>query len=264
MYNSCCPTDAQGHRTIVGCGGVALAQILYYWSCNVHPQGSVTYSQPGFPTFHINFANQTYNWLAMPHSQASAENAKLLYHSAVAIYSTFGVIGTSSTTEEVPWALISKFGFNADLKERKHYSNDNWVNLLKANIDNRRPIFYRGVNNDSIGHAWVVDGYNSNNKFHCNFGWLGFNDGWFTLSDVTVEGNTFNTEQKAVVSIYTDYYTFVPIQNTTISSNTYTGHSIRVINCTIQNNANVVFDADCMTEIHGPFTVPVGATLQVK
>ncbi|MCL2291118.1 MAG: C10 family peptidase [Bacteroidetes bacterium] len=264
-YNSYCPTVPQG-KTIVGCGGVALAQILNYWKCSVHPQGSVSYLHSSLGTISLNFSQQSYNWLNMVARYANLENAKLLFHSAVAAKSQFGISSTSSFMSDVDSALSANFGFSNVISRDRNYNNyDEWANFLKAEINNRRPVYYMGTaENGANGHSWVVDGY-ANNFFHCNWGWRGSHDGWFSLSNLTaVSGYNLNYWHAAIMNIYPTYYTGITLQNTSLTSNTYTGYTIRVANCTIQNNANVILKANCTTEIFGPFTVPVGARLEIS
>lgn len=264
-YNHYCPTDAQGRKTIVGCVGVALAQILNYWKCRVYPQGPpVDYTPSGLPRIYIDIAIQTYNWFNMLPNQANIDNAKLLYHSAAVVESEFAWNLTNSSDTRVPDKLNSNFGFSAANWDLKDYYNGNWINLLKTNINNCRPIFYAAIDPARGGHAWVVDGYNSSNHFHCNWGWGGSSDGWFNLSNLT--GNVaFTTDQAAITNIYPTYYSGIStFQNMTFNSNTYTGHTVKVLNCTVQNNANVIFEVGCTTEIVGPFVVPLGATLEIR
>lgn len=263
-YNYYCP-ELQGQKTLVGCGGVALAQVLNYWSCRVHPQGIINYTPPGLSLININLANQSYSWDNMAYNQANTSNALFLYHCAAAIESEFGVNGTTSYPAKIPNKLNQNFGFGASsLNHKNSYSDQNWIALLKTNIDNRRPIIYTGQKtNNGGGHGWVVDGYDSNNLFHCNWGWRGSSDGWFNLTNLT--GNVAYTEkQNAIVNIYPTYYPGTTLQNITLTSNTYTGITITVDNCSVQNNANVILKANCSTEIFGPFTVPLGATLEIK
>jgi hypothetical protein len=188
-------------------------------------------------------------------------------HCAVAIESEFGVDGTTSHPYKIPNKLSQHFGFTSTHYYKNTYSGD-WISLLKTNIDERKPAFYAGKRTENngkvVGHGWVVDGYNSSNYFHCNFGWAGSGDGWYLLSNITPNGKNYNENQEAIVNIYPTYYTNTLLKNMIINSNTYTGHSITVDNCTIQNNAKVILKAECGTEIFGHFTVPVGATLEIK
>ena len=263
-YNYYCPTDAQGRKTIVGCNGVALAQILNYWKCRVHPQGTATCNNPNGGTITIDIANQVYNWNNMFYYQANTENAKLLFHCAVAMKSTFGASNTSASPSYAVTTLKNNFGFASATSHGKDSYSGDWVSLLKFNIDKRRPILYAGWNSSGgDGHTWVIDGYNSSNYFHCNFGWNGKNDSWYVLSNVTSYPYNFSYYQLAVVDIYPTYYTegMLTSQNTTISSNTYQEHTIIIENCNIQNNAKVNFKAEHTIEIHESFEAPLGSEL---
>ena len=52
----------------------------------------------------------------------------------------------------------------------------------------------------NVGHAWVVDGYDTNNAFHCNWGWGGtYNDTWYYLTDLTPGSHNYNTDQHAII-----------------------------------------------------------------
>jgi hypothetical protein len=259
-YNYYCPViPNDGRKALVGCGGVALAQILNFWNCRVHPQNTVNYTPYGLSPISINFANQIYNWLGMLPNQANTSNALLLYHCAAALNSQFGANNTSSYPSSASNALITYFGFTSTHYSKNLYSGD-WVSLLKNNIDNRKPVFYAGYNS-SGGHGWVVDGYSENDYFHCNFGWGGNYDGWYILSNLT--GNvSYANSQEAIVNITPTYYTHTTLQNMSIPSNTYTGHTVTVNNANVQNNASVILKANCKIEIYGPFTIPLGATFQ--
>ena len=54
------------------------------------------------------------------------------------------------------------------------------------------------------------------------------------------------------------------VSGTISADTTYSGCKIEVVNTTIQNNANVIFDAEQYTSIYGNFEVKNGSTLEVK
>lgn len=181
-YQQFCPNMPNSSiKCSVGCGGVALGQILKYWNCRVFQDGSRSYTSPTInQTLSVNYFEQNYDWQNMALSSPDAKNALLLYHSAVALSSDFCHDGTStsSTTHQARNALVNYFGFHADFPVFKNnFTNSTWSNMLKSQIDSYRPVYYRGEGSDG-GHAWVIDGYNtSNDKFHCNWGWSGnYND----------------------------------------------------------------------------------------
>ena len=76
-----------------------------------------------------------------------------------------------------------------------------WIELLKTELDNNRPILYRGHSNSSGGHAFVCDGYDSNDKFHFNWGWSGSANGFFSLTALTPSSHNFSEFQAAIIGI---------------------------------------------------------------
>ena len=76
--------------------------------------------------------------------------------------------------------------------------------ILKDQLENGKPILYSGFSDEygNGGHAWNIDGY-QNNNMHCNWGWGGWNNGYFNL--VTMNG--FDTWQNALLNIIPDNLT---------------------------------------------------------
>ena len=204
-YQQYCPTKPNSSiKCFVGCGGVALGQILKYWNCRVFPDGSNTYiSKTINQTLSVNYYDQNYNW-NMSNNSPDDDNALLLYHSAVALSSDFcsDETYTSSSTDNASYAFVNYFGFHADSPKYKDaYSDNTWINMLKTQIDLSYPIYYRGEGVDG-GHAWVIDGYKNDNTFHCNWGWGGSSNSWYSLSALNAGGYQFNDHQAAILNIY--------------------------------------------------------------
>ena len=207
-YQEQCPIDPLTQQTSkVGCGGVALGQILHYWGCKVFPDGYVSYLPPNFQNnISIYFYNQTYNWSAMDVDSPDNENKKLLYHCAVSLESKFGFNGTSHEINGVPFSFWNYWGFNSETVKYKNDYISTWTSLLRNEIDNGRPIYYGGTDvtvSPNKAHVWVVDGYRtSDNTYHCNWGWGGNYNEWFTLTDLTPDTWNLNSSQLAVMGIY--------------------------------------------------------------
>lgn len=208
-YNQLCPFVPNTNiRTLVGCGGVALAQILFYWQCRVFPDNSISYTPAGFPNpISLNFYGQNYNWSGMSKTAPDNYNALLLYHSAVSMRSDFSSSSTTSYIHNARNAFVSYFGFNAtNVQNKSSFSNDTWINMLKTEINAERPIYYAGYNMTTqpyYGHAWVIDGYNTSNQFHCNWGWNGqYINVWYLLSALNPGTYNFNDGQCAILNIY--------------------------------------------------------------
>lgn len=207
-FNQFCPIDpTTGSKSLVGCSGVALAQILRYWECRVFPDNSISYTPLNFTNpISVNFYDFDYNWQEMSNTIGDEYNSLLLYHCAVAIQADFSSKQTSASRELVKSALRSYFGFHADNIKYKYLNEPTWINSLKTEINSGRPIFYSGSNYNPIkvypSHAWVIDGYNSSNQFHCNWGWGGEYNSWYTLTDLSPGSLTYNDGQCAIMNIY--------------------------------------------------------------
>ena len=65
---------------------------------------------------------------------------------------------------------------------RDFYSADEWEKFLINELNAGRPVVYRGVTDNNLGHIFVCDGYDSNHYFSINWGWSGYCNGYFLLS----------------------------------------------------------------------------------
>jgi hypothetical protein len=85
--------------------------------------------------------------------------------------------------------------------EKTGYTQTAWENLLKAELDADRPIEYAGYDNSGGGHAWVCDGYQGTNYFHMNWGWGGYGNGYFYLTNLNPPGYTFTWGHNVLTQI---------------------------------------------------------------
>ena len=200
LYNNLCPSNpSTGELTVTGCAATAMAQIMKYWGYPSQGIGSHSYTPASSLNLGVQFANfgaTTYQWNDMPIQLSNSSTttqinavATLMYHCGVSIDMKYNIGsngGSSAYAEDIPNALITYFNYKttANIKYKDNYSNVNdWINLLKTELDASRPIEYNG-RGDGGGHAFVCDGYDSNNNFHFNWGWSGRNDGFYALTNL--------------------------------------------------------------------------------
>lgn len=190
-YNQYSPIDSDSPtgydgRTPNGCVAVAMASIIYYYRYPVHGFGSHTNYYSNYDSYYVNFAQQTYNYEAMEDQLSFYNNevAKLIFHCATAVDMMYGPDGSGAYSESVPGALKQYFGYdnNCSFKRKSSYSESGWRQLLKQELDLFHPLYYSGRSDEGGGHAFVCDGYNSDNLFHFNFGWGGSSNGYYALS----------------------------------------------------------------------------------
>lgn len=223
--NDLCPYDldagaSNGYHCVSGCPATAMAQIMKYWNYPANGSGFHSYNHPTYGTLSANFASTAYNWSAMPNNVSSTNNAvaTLMYHCGVAVEMGYGptssgsyvIIAASPSPEQCSeYAYKTYFGYNPSTLKgliRANYSDYNWIQLLKTDLDLGRPIQYAGFG--AGGHTFVCDGYDINNYFHMNWGWGGYMDGFFLIdalnpgSGGTGSGaGTYNNDQQAVLGI---------------------------------------------------------------
>ncbi|MCI5081909.1 MAG: thiol protease/hemagglutinin PrtT [Saprospiraceae bacterium] len=212
-YNALCPQDPNtGQRAVVGCVATAMAQIMRYHAHPAQGTGFHSYNHPTFGTVSANFGGTSYNWGAMPNaiSNYNEQVARLSFHCGVSIEMGYGVdVSGVSSLSPVSDALKQYFSYSSTTQfvDRENYSDAAWLQLMKTELDNSRPIEYGGIGQGG-GHAWVCDGYDNSNFFHMNWGWGGYQDGYFTLNALnpstggTGAGDSgFNYYQQAVIGI---------------------------------------------------------------
>ncbi len=201
-YNDLCPSN-----TPVGCVATAMAQIMRYWSYPTVGQGSHSYVHPVYGSQTANFGGTTYNWAGMPNQVGSPNTsvATLGYHAGVAVEMDYDPTGSGAYSTDVPGALISYFKYKstAILRYKSAYSDANWNTLLQGELNNARPVYYAGSGPDG-GHAFIIDGFSGTTSpyyYHFNWGWDGYYNGNYYLSNLNPGGYNFTTGQEAVVGI---------------------------------------------------------------
>ncbi len=214
-YNALCPYDnTYSDRTVTGCVATAMAQIMKYHNYPAQGTGSHSYNHVRYGTLSANFGATTYNWGSMPNNVTSANSsvATLMYHCGVSVdmdYNVGSQGGSGAYSSALPYAYKNYFGYTSTVNYilRSSYSDANWKSMMQAELDASRPIQYSGQGTHG-GHSFVMDGYDSNGKFHFNWGWGGSSDGYFTI-DALNPGSLgtgggaggFNAYQTAIIGI---------------------------------------------------------------
>lgn len=201
-YNEYAPYDNYGpcNRAYAGCVACAMAQIMKYWNYPETGKGYHTYYHPKYGNLSADFGSTTYKWDEMPNSIWSHNEAiaTLMYHCGVSVDMNYGYDGSGAQSKDVETALRSYFGYcAAKYKERSSYQEDEWIALLKSELDKELPMYFSGTG-EAGGHAIVCDGYDNNDFFHFNMGWSGIGDGFYSINDV----NGFFNNQTVVMNIF--------------------------------------------------------------
>lgn len=214
-YNDLCPYDnTEGELVATGCTATAMAQIMKYW--NYPDKGTGTHSyipfrHPEYGVISADFGNTRYDWAAMP-DQISAPNeeiAKLMFHCGVSVDMDYGTDNSFGKTfnynhPSALFAFRNYFGYKRSNSciYRPYMSGSEWINLIKTELNENRPVLYSGDDPNHGGHSFVCDGYDNYYYLHFNWGWGGNADGYFSTDAINIQGSLdFTEKQKAVIGI---------------------------------------------------------------
>jgi len=205
-YNDNCPVDANGPggHALVGCVAISIGQIMKYYNYPEQGSGTNSYYASGYGTQSVNFGNSHYEFTNMPFSanEANEDLSTFLYHCGVGAEMNYGVNGSGASTTTALYAMQHNFNYSSSwhYKSRSSYSDTQWKNIIKNEIDNLRPMIYVGYDGQS-GHAWNCDGY-QNDLVHMNWGWGGSYNGFFNIDNLVVGGSNFSSWHKLAYNLY--------------------------------------------------------------
>ncbi len=213
-YNGQCPEYGTATRCATGCVATAMAQIMYHHKYPEHGVGTKEITS-GASIEVIDFANTTYEWDLMTPVYSSLSTpeecdavATLMYHVGRSVNMMYGsASGAVSADAAHAWATYWNYDKGVIHRDRQYYTIEEWEKLIIEEIDNSRPILYHGQSPEG-GHAFVLDGYNSEGYVHINWGWNGMSNGYFKLHALTPEkqgiggfSGGYNTGQGAIFGI---------------------------------------------------------------
>ena len=193
-----------------GCVATAMAQLMKYWEWPVQGTGEHSYQWHG-QTLTANFGETTYDWANMLYNytmgSVTPENkeavAVLMSHCGIAVDMNYASDGSGAFSADVPIAINTYFSYSdqATFMNKSGNTYDEWIAILKSNLDQHIPLYYSGQGTDG-GHAFICHGYDNDGLFYFNWGWGGAYDGW-----VLIDGDKFeyNSSQGIVYDYVPDY-----------------------------------------------------------
>lgn len=192
-----------------GCVATAMAQLMKYWEWPVTGTGEHSYYAPLYGEQYANFGATTYDWANMIEYYGSGSTqeekeavATLMYHCGVSVNMNYEHDGSGAFSGDVPGAISTYFSYSDHASFVSKGGNyDEWIALLKANIDQNIPLYYSGHSNDG-GHAFICDGYDVDGLFHFNYGWGGSGGGFLLIDGENFE---YSGSQGVVTDFVPDY-----------------------------------------------------------
>lgn len=192
-------------RYPTGCVATALAIIMKYHGYPAQPQGRTIYYSDNVNRYlTVDFSQSNYDFDQMPMEKKTGDAssafkgvAKLMYDIGVAVQMAYSASESSAINGNIAPALQSYFAYDPEvqLRSASYYSNEEWLSMVREEIDHDRPVFYTG---DEKGgsHAYVVDGY-KDNLFSINWGWEGQYNGYYAIGSLIAEGEQTKYNENA-------------------------------------------------------------------
>lgn len=247
--------SSYANRAPTGCVATAMGQIMKYYQWPSTVSGSHSYTDEANPNSNSSCGSADpsyglrqfldsgtpfdYSLMDDVPESVNYEISRLLYNSAVSVNMDFAYCQSWTNTSQVEEALESHFGYSTDAKYivRADYDYNEWLDAIRYQIRNERPVQYRGQSSDgTVGHSFICYGYKivtGETQLLFNFGWTGESAVFLSLPGLTSYGLGYNNG--AVVDIFPTSQPDLTIPSasssaSTISSGTPFNVSFRVSN----------------------------------
>jgi len=232
-YNRMCPTydtiyftPPETRHAKVGCVAVAMGQLMKYWNYPIIGNDSHSYIENEYGLQSVNFMEDYYDWEEMSYSlnidsvsysiydTAIYPIPELLYHCGVSVEMDYGEDGSGANVDNIPFALTNYFRYSDSITTRSltiFNFPDKWISYLKDEIINKRPVIYKAVDLYNLtNHAFICDGYDSDNNFHFNWGWGGLFNGFYSIYAIDPYIYEFETAEQIFTGIEPRLEAFTP------------------------------------------------------
>lgn len=216
-YYDDCPGTGNS-KAVTGCVATAMCQIMRYWEYPTVGQGSSSYcdcTNQGYSdnngTLSANYKH-AYGWGTMALTNPPTTDtllARAMSDAGISVDMDYDPSGSGA--QVLAWgnspcaqtSYTKYFKYSAAILDGKMQNSNttNWVDTLEHELNCSRPIQYEGTDPTEGGHTWVCDGFDSLNNFHMNWGWSGFDDGWFALNNLNPDGLNFSQQLGALIGI---------------------------------------------------------------
>lgn len=274
-YNKFCPNvnaPNQCNKAAVGCVAVAIGQIMWYWRW---PYAAYVPTTPGGSNTEMHF----YDWNLMPEylNNSTPMNevnmvASFLKDCGYMVDMDYGE-SSGANDNDARDALIS-FGYNSTTtKKRDKLTTLNWEDKIMAELDAGRPVYYGGMTKfiGGSGHAFVVDGYDSDGLFHVNYGWGSVNaNTYYDLDAIPAvnAGEYYTHHECAIMGIKPDPNCSSKTLNSSSNFSPYfnyaVGGELTISNVTIQNVAHGELSSATQVRLISGVTIAQGSNVHIS
>lgn len=256
-YNDLCPIDTDNKRSATGCAATAMAQIVNYHIQHQDAPITVITEIPGYTT-----GSHSLEVAAIPAGTAMPDKsllldeyndqatdaqkeavAQLMLYCGVSLHMDYTSSGSGSWSGSFAQVLPEYFGFDNTAKNinRSDYSYAAWCDLLYQELAAGRPVGFGAVTSEGA-HAFVLDGFDGENRFHLNWGWGGGNNDYFALSVMNPNDENQPNESKSGDGFLNGQHVIIGIQINTGETAAPAGKCLSINNLRVDGQ-NAIFAA---------------------
>ena len=204
-FNNLCPFDEDEQIHVpVGCVATSLSQIMNNYKWPEHPtvddnsvliphsyvhdvygELTLTYSNYDWPNIldEYNFHENPDGTIEQDFTDEQAlAVATIARDCGYVVDMEYDVDGSGANEFDIPYALAEHFQYNAGLYYSDAMKRSDFIGLLYQEVvDNRRPVSFAADAALVGGHQFIIDGFDTNNFVHVNWGWNGMANGYFDI-----------------------------------------------------------------------------------
>jgi len=219
-YNAYFPVDT-GSMSVNGhygnaCGVTAIARIMHYYQFPVNGNGILDFYDFDGLHWYVNLDSLDLDYTSMPYA-LQWNDPDSIYHEVASLMFAVGAfgarikIGWGGSNDRIMDSLPHYFNYSEQItmEKRWEYSRNDWISLIKNELDNGRPILIDGRTPSSPapwepgnweGHYFICDGYNSAGLFHINYSFGGI-EGYYDIDSM----DNYSAYHQVFVNFFPDY-----------------------------------------------------------
>ena len=213
-YNNLCP-KVGGQVSVTGCVATAMAQVLNYNKWPDVGEGAVQCRENDniwyrFKNHPLDYTQMLDDYAASEYTPEQAKAvAELMAVCGRAVYMNYSPYGSGAADMNMHAGLINYLKYNpgTGIRYRDYMTLNEWEDMVYGELAQNRPVLMCGASSAG-GHCFVTDGYAGNGYFHFNWGWGGYQDGYFLLYSLnpaaggigSYEGG-YNSNQSAIINL---------------------------------------------------------------
>ena len=190
-YNALCPLY-KGQSVPTGCVATAMAQIMKYYEYPTQGKGNIYYEKDAsyVSPVTLDLNKEPLEWDKMNGKGTESEKnhaiAWLMACCGASVSMSYGTMASEASNASVSTALVNNFGYDPNMQ---NYNRDNfkladWMEIIKKELYEKRPVLCGALSATTLGHSFVLDGYNSEGMIHVNWGFNGDSNGYYEMSSM--------------------------------------------------------------------------------